>query len=77
MLLSLRNFGRCSKLDIIKALLSHEKPHMTDRELLNEMADITIKELDPAKEPKKFKTKEIGKSDVNLSSGSKTGEKEM
>jgi hypothetical protein len=36
------------KLDKIKALLSHKKPHMTDRELLEEMANLTLSRLDPA-----------------------------
>lgn len=35
------------KLDKIKALLSHKNPRMTDRELLEEMADVVLAKLDP------------------------------
>ena len=45
------------KLDKIKSLLSHKHPHLTDSELLNELADIALKKLDPTMIQEKAKTK--------------------
>lgn len=41
------------KLDKIKALLSHKYPHLTDRDLINELADIALKKLDPLQSERK------------------------
>src|SRR5262249_3949209 len=36
------------KLDKIKGLLSHKNPHMSDRELIHELADRVLSQIDPA-----------------------------
>ncbi len=48
-----------SKLDKIKALMSHKNPSMTDQELIEAMAEIVIQKIDPVE---KIKRTEIRKT---------------
>jgi hypothetical protein len=57
-----------SKFDKLKALLSHKYPHMTDAELLNEIADIALKKLDPLAKPSKPTQKPKKQSEVEQKS---------
>ncbi|MES2768242.1 MAG: HNH endonuclease signature motif containing protein [Bdellovibrionota bacterium] len=43
-----------SKLDKIKALMSHKNPNMTDQELIEAMAEIVIKKIDPIEKIKRI-----------------------
>ncbi|MES2768077.1 MAG: HNH endonuclease signature motif containing protein [Bdellovibrionota bacterium] len=44
-----------SKLDKIKALMSHKNPSMTDQELIEAMAEIVIQKIDPMEKAKRVK----------------------
>ncbi len=47
------NIDLISKLDKIKALMSHKNPSMTDQELIEAMAEIVIQKIDPMEKAKR------------------------
>ncbi len=46
-----------SKLDKIKALMSHKNPNMTDQELIEVMAEALLERIDPAEKAKRAKVR--------------------
>jgi hypothetical protein len=67
------NKGLVEKLDQIKSLLSNKHPHLTDQELIEVLADLALKKLDPSLKSCKSKgnpSNQITETEVDTNSKS-------